>query len=63
MKLLAFQVVQEDFEAQHPGDPAVLRSTEKRMKYGKKMMSDDGWRFLCSGLDDKVSTLIFSKQV
>ena len=58
MKLQAFQAVQEDFEAQHPDDPEALRSTEKRMEYGKEMMSEDGWRFLCSEFDDDVSTLI-----
>jgi hypothetical protein len=56
LKLQAFQAVQEDFEAQHPGEPEVLRSTEKRMEYGKEMMSEDGWRFLCSEFDNKVST-------
>jgi hypothetical protein len=62
MKLQAFQVVQEDFEAQHPDDPGALRSTEKRIEYGNEMMSEDGWRFLCSEFDDKVSTPLFNKK-
>lgn len=61
MKLQAFQAVQEDFEAHYSGDPEALRSTEKRMEYGKEMMSEDGWRYLCSEFDDNVSTPIFSK--
>ena len=31
------------------------------MEYGKEMMSEDGWRYLCSEFDDNVSTSIFSK--
>jgi hypothetical protein len=63
MKLQAFQAVQEDFEAKHPDDPGALKNTEKRMKYGVEMMSEDGWRFLCSEFDNKVSILIFGNQV
>jgi hypothetical protein len=61
MKIQAFQMVQEDFEAKHHGEPDALRSTEKRIEYGKEMMSEDGWRFLCSEFDDEVSTPIFNK--
>ena len=62
MKLQAFQVVQEDFEAKHPGDPEALRHTKKRMEYGEEMMSEDGWRFLCSEFDDNVSIPIFCRR-
>jgi hypothetical protein len=63
MKLQALQAVQEDFEAKHSSDLGVLRNAKKRMEYGEEMMSEDGWRFLCSEFDDDVSTPIFCKQV
>ena len=50
-------MVQEDFEAKHSDDPDILRSTNKRMEYGEEMLSEDGWRFLCSEFDDNVSSI------
>jgi hypothetical protein len=63
MKIQAFQAVQEDFVSQHSDDPEILRNTEKRRKYGEEMMSESGWRFLCSEFDDKVSTPILCYSV
>lgn len=62
MKLQAFQVVQEDFETQNPGDLGLPSSAKKRMEYGEEMMSEDGWRFLCSGPNNDVSRPDFQVQ-
>lgn len=58
MKIQAFQVIQEDFQAQYKDDPDALRDVEKRKEYGKDMCTEEEWGFLYGQVDNEASTII-----
>ena len=62
MKIQAFQVVQEDFAAQHPDDRDALQNAKKRIEYGKDMCTKEEWKFQYGQIDDDVSSMALARK-